>query len=614
MSSVTSVTSPAEIDRTRASGRFLALVGSLTMAVLIGTAGKQIYDSNLVSLPEATSILAGDRPYRDFFEWGAPLAAYLSAGAQLLVGYRLIGEFVLQWVFIAGGVVIAFHLGRRLSRSIAALIAVLPLVLVVLAVTPTYHYSKLFFFPVMVWLAWRYMDRPSLMRSAVFGITSAIAFLFRHDYGIYATPTFFTAVALATPVAGVGRLRAAAIETVVCGLAAAVLVAPWAIAVQLNERFIDYVRATATMYEKPDQATVYPSLLRLNPLLPFTPRPIPEPKPAEVGFFWDDRISDSLRHDLEQRYKLRPLGHDRIGRWRYEAANLYDVALLDLDPYITDGVGFDWDRLHEIRLHLPGRDNALEWVEQVTLLVPLVLVLSGGIAMWRGWRRADGDVADAKRMVMAGLFLGAVDSALLRQPSYTVAVAPLTFALAARFLVVKSTVGRACAIIVLLVTSVGAIVWARESLLFRPIKMVSSVPGTFAQLLASPPDGDKPSFHYLRDCTVPGDHLLVTGMTPFEVNYYTQRPFAGGHVYWRTAWRSSPAQEARSLALLQAQSVPFAISNRRPVLEDFAPYPRIEQYLKTNYIEVEGTDGWILVDRRRRPVGRFVGTAMPCFR
>ena len=108
--------------------RALVLVATMTAFVLLINASSQIYDSNFVFLWEATSLLSDDRPYRDFFEWGAPLSAYLSAGAQLLVGYRLIGEFLLHWVFIVAGVTLSFDLGVRLSRSIGASLAVMPMV------------------------------------------------------------------------------------------------------------------------------------------------------------------------------------------------------------------------------------------------------------------------------------------------------------------------------------------------------------------------------------------------------------------------------------------------------------------------------------------------------
>jgi hypothetical protein len=36
-----------------------------------------------------------DHPYRDFFEWGIPLQAVLSAVVQRLVSHGMVGEFVL---------------------------------------------------------------------------------------------------------------------------------------------------------------------------------------------------------------------------------------------------------------------------------------------------------------------------------------------------------------------------------------------------------------------------------------------------------------------------------------------------------------------------------------
>src|SRR5204863_9159376 len=111
-------------------------VAGLTAAILLLTANDQIYDAQHFVLGPAISILAGDRPYRDFFETGLPLASYMAAGFQWLFGYRLLGEFVRQWIFIVAGVVLALHLGLRLSRSVPAITAILPLVLLMLADMP----------------------------------------------------------------------------------------------------------------------------------------------------------------------------------------------------------------------------------------------------------------------------------------------------------------------------------------------------------------------------------------------------------------------------------------------------------------------------------------------
>jgi hypothetical protein len=595
-------------------GRFLVLVAVLTAVVLILTAGTQIYDSNLYILSEATALLAGDHPYRDFFESGAPLAAYLAAGAQLVVGYRLLGEFLRQWLFIVAGVVIAFHLGLRLSRSIAASLVMMALALIILANTPTYHYPKLFFFPLTIWLAWRYMDHPDVRRGAVLGFTTAVAFLFRHDYGVYLGFACIVAFALArVAVPASRRLRSILADGAAYAVAVALVVMPWAIVVQMNEGLVEYTQMRAALYQEPE-GLVYASLLDLNPIRELTPDPPPAPRPAVVSFLWNGRVDKGLRRQLERQHRLRLLDErDVHGRLQYEVSNVYDPALVGLDPYITDAAGFEWDRVREMRSRLPARDNVALWLQQMALLVPILLLTSAVLELWRSRYRSGAVSPDAYRMVLAGAFLAVVDSALFRQPSYMVTVAPVTAALSARFLTGHAGLRQACAVGIVLLTSFAALVWARGTPLFRPSELVDSVSGAFAQLLASPPVDGNPSFRYLHDCTAAGDRLLVTGVTPVHVSYYAQRPIAGGHLSWHHGWRSDAVHEEQSLALLKNQSVPFAVSTHDPVLEDFKRYPKIREYLVKHYVEVEGSHGLILVDTRRQPKGRFGPMEFPCF-
>jgi hypothetical protein len=138
--------------------------------------------------------------------------------------------------------------------------------------------------------------------------------------------------------------------------------------------------------------------------------------------------------------------------------------------------------------------------------------------------------------------------------------------------------------------------------------------------MASPPipagsTGDPaPHIEYLRDCTVAGDRIFVTGSTPFQVGYYTRRPPAGGHIFWRQRFLRDPAREQQSLEMLQRQSVPFAISTNDPVLKDLEVYPRVHEYMAKHYVEVEGFNGNLLVDGRRQPTGTFGPAGLPCFR
>jgi hypothetical protein len=607
----------AAVDRSaipRTHVPVLVLVGALSAIVLVLTSNGQIFDANFIDLTEATSLLAGDRPFRDFYEVGMPLAAYSAAATQLVSGHRLIGELLRQWCFIVAGMVVACHLGIRLSRSPAATLLMMGLPIIVLAEAPTYHYSKLFFFPLAIWMAWRYLDAPGVRRGAALGATAAVAFLFRHDFGVYIGFGSVMAFVLArAAVAASRRPRAMVSDVAAYTLAVAAVVAPWAAVVQANEGLLAYTKARALLYE--GAQSPYRLLLKQNPLRLLMPDPALPPAPGVVAFAWPATVPYERRRQLVGAYRLHLLHDGGItGQWRYAVANVDDVRLLRLQPYIADTEGIDWDRLRERRWHLPNRDNAAAWLLSMALLVPVFLLTAAGLETWNSWRRGAPAPPDVWRMLFAGIFLALVDTALFRETSYVVIVAPVTAALGARFLVARTAVMRTCAIAVLVLTSYATLVWVRGTPLFRPAQLTASVRGTFAQLLAVPPDYGDPSFRYLRDCTPPGNHLLITGMAPLHVSYYANRPFAGGHIRWHTGWRSDPDSEARSLALLQRQSVPIVFSTHDPVLVDFRRYPRITDYLMQHYVPVEGSDGQILVDRRRQPVSQYGPRRWPCFR
>jgi hypothetical protein len=591
----------------------LALAGVLSASVLVITSSTQVFDATFFDLSQATSLLAGDRPYRDFYERGMPLAAYLAAGSQLAGGYRLLGEFVRQWCFIIAGIVLATHVALRLSRSVPATLVMMALALIVLAGTPIYHYSKLFFFPLTIALAWRYIENPGVRRGVALGLTAGVAFLFRHDFGIYLAFGSILAFVLARAAVPASRHPRAMINEIAgYTLAAVVIVAPWAAVVQANEGLLEYTKASAVLYE--GAPAPYPSLLKVKPLQMLLPEPAPPSRPGVVAFVWNDTVPDGRRRQLAQELGLRVLQEGGIrGQWRYEAPNVYDVRLLRLASDITETEGIEWDRLRRIRWHLPTRENAAAWLQTIALIVPLLLLASAALHLWRSWRRAERVPVDVWRMLFAGIFLVGVDTALFREPSYAVVVAPVTAALSARFVAGRPTVPWFGAVIVLALTGFAAVVWVRGTPLFHPRELTTSMPAMFAVLLKSPPDYGDPAFRYLRDCTPPGNHLLITGMAAMHVSYYAHRPFAGGQTEWHFGWRSDPDHEALSLALLERQSVPIAFSTHDPVLVDFQRYPRIAEYLMQHYVAVEGTGGKILVDARRQPTGRHGPTGFPCF-
>ena len=595
------------------AGWSYGLAAALASVVLWANAPAQFVDSNFLHVSEAVGILAGDHPYRDFFASGTPLAVYASVLAQWLAGYRLIGEFFLQWSAMVLGAVVAFHIGLHLSRSMAASWAAYGLTLLLLAYTPSYHYTKLLIFPIALWCAWRYLDRPGSRTAVWLGVVTAVAFLLRHDYLIYvavlaACGLFVAALGMPVRAALAQFVR----DSVTAALVALAVVAPWLAVVEMNEGIVEYIRSRTRYYEAPG-GFVYATLLRINPVRDLAPDP-PPPTEGVVAFIWNpDRTTAERRPGLERRFGLTPLGAtDAQGRQQYKAANIYDTQLLELDGYINDGAGFEWERLQEIRWGLPPRDHALRWLTHVMLLIPVVLAAAGARLLWQGRLQPTGPGRDGRRLVLAGVFLIVIDSSLFRQPSYLVTVAPITAALGAWVLARTPVWARVAGLIVLLLCMYAAVVWTRDAPMYRPARFPANTSDVWSRLVSSPPESGHDLYRHLRDCTADSDHLIVTGSTPFDVNYYADRPIAGGHLVWHFGLFSDPEHEARSLALLERQSVPFAISTTDPVMADFNAYPRIRTYLETHFRQVEGYGGKLLVNATLQSA-RGASGSPPCF-
>jgi len=562
----------------------LASLLFLAACVLVITVDAQLFDTNFHTLWEATALFAGDHPYRDFFDWGLPMQAVVSVLAQLASGHRLIGEFVADWSFMLASIAIAFRIALRTSHSPTATGVTMLLAVVLLAGTPVYHYPKLFLYTIAVWVAWRYMDRPGTARAAALGVLGTVAFLFRHDHGAYMVPLALLAFTYVRLIARATRsFRTLITELAVCGVTAAILLAPWAIFVASSEGLPQYVQSRAAAFQDQSGKTfAYGVLGRISPA-----------------------------------HALKP------------------------DPDSGSG--------------LPTHDDTELWLYQMTLLVPLLVLITYGV-QWL--RRRDAIQPDAPHMIVAALFLVILETPALRQPSYFVVVSPITAALAARLVSgplrrvrdgasnasaswfdrAPYFLARGLAVVVLIISTITTLGWVRESELLRPREAVRRLRAAGHGLFDVPPiDGyisrqealrvDRPTFEkgnvgdkvpvmlrYVHDCTRPQDRILVTGSTPFQVGYYTERRIAGGHLYWHQRWRADAAHEAESLALLRTHRPPFAISTTDPVLQDFTVYPHIRQYLVANYVEVPGTGGLMLVDRRRQPTSRFGAVGFPCFR
>lgn len=143
----------------------------------------QFINDHFVHLSRAQQILLGDVPIRDFFDPGLLLSYYASAAALILSGHTLLGEAILTVGCVALAAALTFALSARSSGSY--LLGVAATVLAVLSVPRLYNYPKVIFYVLALWLSWRYANRPGGLRLAALAVTTAVAFLFRHDHGVY---------------------------------------------------------------------------------------------------------------------------------------------------------------------------------------------------------------------------------------------------------------------------------------------------------------------------------------------------------------------------------------------------------------------------------------------
>jgi hypothetical protein len=136
-----------------------------------------------ISLAGARQILFGEWPTRDFLDVGQPLAFAAAAAAQRIVGQNLFAEAVFTSGAFALAAVLTVVAVRRLSGS---LIAGVVAALIEVAFFPRgYAYPKMLLYAAAPLVMWWYQRHPSWARMACLAAFVQIAFLFRHDHGLY---------------------------------------------------------------------------------------------------------------------------------------------------------------------------------------------------------------------------------------------------------------------------------------------------------------------------------------------------------------------------------------------------------------------------------------------
>ncbi len=485
------------------------------------------------------------------------------------------------------------------------------------------------------------------------GVITAVAFLFRHDHGVYIglfAVTLLVATHWSEPRQSLTAVGRYAVVTTLCLL-------PYGIFIQATTGLTAYVQEVWGPGRRVIDLRINPLpfnvdfsalLLRMNP-----------PSQRRVNVRWAADLDDTVRRELATTYGLSDPVQVEGTTWSYVPNDVGSETLTALigDPVVEDTSGVDrqtatlvqerlWTRMTRrlpvLRMQLlPGvatEGNALASLYYLFLLVPVACVVTLLVCLRRGLLSP----AETAWSIAATLLLAVALQTLVRgsPDSRLPDVAGLVVALASwaagHWLAgggpgwTTGTRWTAAGVLWLSVAWAAAIFGALPGKVDK-LGVLSGL-GEANDRLTQRIDGDRlrpmDTWHYdhglgaltrwAQTCTAPTDRLFVTWFAP-EVFFFAERAFAGGQVYLHPGWHSSPADQRLTLERLRRQRVPIALS-----LADDDAFPRqfplvFEHVMRRYRVVAESTFGGQLsyavrVDRQLSPTRIHDPLGLPCYR
>lgn len=643
-----------QVPATHATLLVVGTVVAFTLTFLFRYLSAEFTNDHFMHLAEGRQVLFGEWPARDYFDFGLPLQVLTATLTLLASGHNLYGEALVTVAFIAAGVACTFVVATHLSRSLwfgaaAAVIAAL-------ASPRLYNYPKAFFYIAALWLAWRYAQRPERRRAVALALMVGVAFLYRHDHGIYigvASIVLFLITHWKQPRAG---LTAFATYAGVILL----VIAPFLLFVQLTIGLPWYVSDLAGPAQAPVAAQFQALPITIDRSEPWFV--IDPPAERRFNVRWQETLGSSTRAMLESKYLLMNPRAEGVATWSYSTgdeghANIR--ALVD-EPAVVDTSGIDrgagvlavrelwyeWlqRRVPLFRMHIaPGlfrEANALPIFYYATLVVPILGLLVLPIAAWRGsLPRQEGAVAAMAVLlsivVIETLVRGSPDS---RLPDVTTVVATTGAWIAGRLCravpVGKRRVSVGVAVLgwLLVVWAAGTNAHAGEALnasrmLTGPTGIVGRFDEMRARLQRRPIDtwandetGYRGLTRYAAACTQRDDRFLVTWFEPI-MYFYAEREFAGRHPFFDGGWQDSARDQQATVDRMMRQQVPIVF-----VRDEFETmfrkyFPIVAAHIDRDYVrtppgangaQVHGYQVW--VEKSRTPIRVYERLGLPCFR
>jgi hypothetical protein len=636
------------MQRTRLDAFVAVAVGVLGCAYRF-LAHTSFSNDQFVHLARAQAWLAGDWPIRDYTEPGAVLTVGVSAAAQALFGQSLLPELLLSIAALGVGAAITCWVVIRLTSNRA--LGILAAVLQIVIVPRLYSYPKILLYPVGILLLLRYGERPTLGRLTAAAMWVAIAFLIRHDHGIFAAAA--TVVMLAAVHWREGATHAARhIGTFIALLVLCLM--PFLIYVQAHLGLWTYLRLGLATYEGEGSRTVgtLPTFrIDSGPL--FARLPADADTLRRIHIRWAASVGEASRMAHERAVPLLHAEHLDERTWRYRVERDRTDALRQLlvsqDVEDVNGVDrrtLEFDTRHTIWQavleRLPWRgvrvgppitslgDNAGPFLFYSAWLLP--------IAAFFLWRGQPSQNRAPIILTLCALALVCVvgfqrDEPTIRTPD-VFGTFPILFAWTLATLSTalpgQRTTARALTVTLLVIvcTSVAWLGRAGQMMSRLPLGEGPSRVGERVASIARsarewpwsgqwPGDEEWKVARYAHDCTRPGDRLLVTWFAP-EYYVFSRRPFAGREAVLMPLYRDPATYEARVLEAWKRQPVPIVLSEETAYPSFAAAYPELAKYIADHYRHIGAMPsraGVIAVyaDRERRSTRRDAELGWECF-
>lgn len=500
----------------------------------------------------ARQMLLGELPVRDFVDPGAPLQYVLSAGARWLFGDAAGPELLVVALGVAVGAATTVVAASWLARSIV--IAVGVALLEILASPRSYSYPKMLLYGMagaLIVAATAQATRWHVFAAA--GL-SAVAFLMRHDHGLFIGVA--CAAALVLSAAG---LKDAARRFGMFAAAVAVLLAPWALWVQYYQGLVPYF---------------------------------------EMGIAVSRREADiSLLRDLPRFDVAAGLTTANMHAWLYYLFWLLPLVCVPLAVLrrVTGRERWrgEWVAVGAIAMLAAALDatflrNPLE-TRLADATVPAALL--GAWLLGLVWSMQGHPVLKIGARAVAALLLVGTTLSIWR-------VGDVTDKL--------DEVGAFADDLEHLQQHTSAVITALTQAEMDARKLPSRVSA-----------GLVPFFRYVGRCTDPTDRLLVSGPYP-DVFVLARRGFAGGHIAFLESFYHSDADQRLTLTRMQRESVPLVVLPLDDQETFAGSFPQILAHITRGYdlladIPVDGLQGVrIMVERERQRHGIDAETGWPC--